>query len=319
MKRLFLTSLFLLFTCLYAYGDTEVVGLPGGGGISDGDDVTFGFGVFSTILDDATGDEAALTVKYETNKATSGIDYGIFLDYTDTNSPGTSYAFMFKKNGVVTFSVQSNGFMAALGGITAPKVEHPSNNAPLLLRSRPTFSTAGTGVRLQYGSTSSASTGQFNAVAIEQIYNQSGNAGYTDLFLNHSTIAEGSGDKYFIQAAENNDVRFSVDNHGSSDTGGAVAFSGISTATVDYTIGNFKDDPTWFIECDATLGNISTTLPLVADKKGRLLEVKLMSAANGCYLDGNGAETIDGITGQAITTQYNIISLIAGATEWLIR
>ena len=99
---------------------------------------------------------------------------------------------------------------------------------------------------------------------------------------------------------------------------GAVAFSGISTATVDYVIGNFVDDPTFFIECDATLGNISTTLPPVADKKGRLLEIKLVSAANGCYVDGNGAETIDGATGQAITTQYNSMSLIAGSLEWLI-
>ena len=99
----------------------------------------------------------------------------------------------------------------------------------------------------------------------------------------------------------------------------AVAFSGISSITTDYVMGNFTTDPTFFIECDATLGNISTTLPPVADKKGRLLGVKLMSAANGCYLDGNGAETIDGAAGQTITTQYNVISLIAGATEWLIR
>ena len=35
MKRLFLASLILIFTCLYAYGDTEVVG--GGGGVFDGD------------------------------------------------------------------------------------------------------------------------------------------------------------------------------------------------------------------------------------------------------------------------------------------
>ena len=38
MKRLFLASLLLFFTCLYAYGDTEVVG---GGGIQEGTDVSF--------------------------------------------------------------------------------------------------------------------------------------------------------------------------------------------------------------------------------------------------------------------------------------
>ncbi|MCK5612982.1 hypothetical protein KAR91_64505 [Candidatus Pacearchaeota archaeon] len=107
--------------------------------------------------------------------------------------------------------------------------------------------------------------------------------------------------------------------NGNLDVEGAVAFSGMSSITADYTIGNFADDPTYFIECDAALGNISTTLPPVANKKGRLVEIKLLSATNGCYIDGNGAETIDGAAGQAITTQYNVISLIAGATKWLIR
>ena len=39
MKRLFIAGLFLFFTCLYAYADTEVVG--GGGGVSEGTDVGF--------------------------------------------------------------------------------------------------------------------------------------------------------------------------------------------------------------------------------------------------------------------------------------
>lgn len=97
---------------------------------------------------------------------------------------------------------------------------------------------------------------------------------------------------------------------------GAPSFSGWTTVTGDYTV----DSDIFFIECDATLGNISTTLPPIAGvKRGRMLEMKLTSATNGCYFDGNGAETIDGAAGQSITTQYNVISLIAGATEWLIR
>ena len=99
----------------------------------------------------------------------------------------------------------------------------------------------------------------------------------------------------------------------------AVAFSGISSIVVDYVMGNFTTDPTFFIECDAALGNISTTLPPVADKSGRLIEMILTSATNGCYFDGKGAETINGATGQSITTRWNVISLIAGATQWLIR
>ena len=99
----------------------------------------------------------------------------------------------------------------------------------------------------------------------------------------------------------------------------AVAFSGISTITADYVMGNFTTDPTFFVECDTTFNNVSVTLSPVADKKGRLMEVKLMSAANDCYIDGNGAETIDGASGQVITTLNDSLSLIAGSTQWLIH
>ena len=96
---------------------------------------------------------------------------------------------------------------------------------------------------------------------------------------------------------------------------GSITFSGFTSISADYIV----DTDIFFIECDAALGNISTILPPVADKLGRLIEMKLTSATNGCYFDGNGAETIDGVSGKSITTQYNLISLIAGATEWLIR
>ena len=101
---------------------------------------------------------------------------------------------------------------------------------------------------------------------------------------------------------------------GSIELNGLIALSGFTSIGVDYTV----DTGIFFIECDATLGNISTTLPPVADKKGRLLEIKLLSASNGCYLDGNGAETIDGATGYAITAQYDSVSIIAGSSGWLI-
>ena len=165
----------------------------------------------------------------------------------------------------------------------------------------------------------SSSSGPHTQLELKSRIIQSGTAGYNIVFANVSSESTGSGDKHLFRGAVNNTDVFTVDSKGTIEGAGGVAFSGISTVTVDYAVGNFADDPTWFIECDAALGNISTTLPPFADKKGRLLEVKLLSAANGCYIDGNGAETIDGAAGQAITTQWNVISLIAGATEWLIR
>ena len=50
-----------------------------------------------------------------------------------------------------------------------------------------------------------------------------------------------------------------------------------------------------------------------------MVEVKLTSATNGCYIDASGAETIDGVAGKEITTQWNTLSLIAGAVQWFIK
>ena len=68
-------------------------------------------------LDDATGDEAAMTISYVTNKATSGDDYGLVVDKaTDTASPDTSYLFDLRYLGVSKFAVKEDGSVP-VGGI----------------------------------------------------------------------------------------------------------------------------------------------------------------------------------------------------------
>ena len=256
MKKLLLASLVLIFTCIYAYGDTEVVGLPGGGGVSEGDDVGFGI-ITSTSIQ--VGEGSAATPSLAVGRVNQGF-YSMGV-----NQVGVS------TNGALRWTFIGNAFYSDVTTGTRLESAAGTNTIPNIMPAR---SDANTGI---------------------------GRAGDDQLSL----IAGG------VEGARiyKNGVDLKV----------GVAFSGISSITSDYAIGNFDADPTWFIPCDATLGNISTTLPPVADKLGRLIEMKLTSATNGCYFDGNGAETIDGATGQAITTQYNIISLIAGATEWLIR
>jgi hypothetical protein len=61
------------------------------------------------VLDQATGDEAALTLDYTTNKATSGNDTGLLINQTDTLSPGTSKLLDLQVGGVSKLSVDSGG------------------------------------------------------------------------------------------------------------------------------------------------------------------------------------------------------------------
>ena len=68
----------------------SIADLGGGGGAFSADANTLITPTTPIVLDQATGDEAALTLDYTTNKATSGNDTGLLINQTDTLSPGTS-------------------------------------------------------------------------------------------------------------------------------------------------------------------------------------------------------------------------------------
>jgi hypothetical protein len=73
------------------------------------------------FLDEATGDEAALTLNYTTNKATSGVDTGLEIGKTDTDSPGVSYLMTGKVAGSIIYSVQDTGHVTI--GTSAPNTQ----------------------------------------------------------------------------------------------------------------------------------------------------------------------------------------------------
>ncbi|MDF1853289.1 MAG: hypothetical protein P1U85_20800, partial [Verrucomicrobiales bacterium] len=80
-----------------------------GGGAFDADANTLITPSTPIVLDQATGDEAALTLDYTTNKATSGNDTGLLINQTDTLSPGASKLLDLQVGGVSKFNVDSGG------------------------------------------------------------------------------------------------------------------------------------------------------------------------------------------------------------------
>lgn len=75
----------------------------------------------------------------------------------------------------------------------------------------------------------------------------------------------------------------------------------------------------YLILANATSGAITVNLPAVAASEGALLVVKKTDASgNAVTLDGNASETIDGATTQAITTQYDAITVACDGTAWWI-
>lgn len=70
---------------------------------------------------------------------------------------------------------------------------------------------------------------------------------------------------------------------------------------------------------DATAGNITLTLPAVADSDGaRYIVKKIDASANHVIVEGNGAETIDGAANVEIKHQYDSLSVVCDGSVWWI-
>lgn len=83
---------------------------------------TKGKGVYNTTLELATGDEAALTLNYTTNKTVSGNDTGLKISMLDTASPGTSKLIDAYVGGAPTFNTDNAGNTNMAGYATVVKV-----------------------------------------------------------------------------------------------------------------------------------------------------------------------------------------------------
>jgi len=113
-------------------GYAIINGLAGNGlklfsanGVIIGNDTTFSGDITqTTTLSAATGNEAAHTLNYTVNKATSGDDTGLLISMTDTASPGTSLPLDIQVGGTSVLKVDSAGDITTSGDliISSPTV-----------------------------------------------------------------------------------------------------------------------------------------------------------------------------------------------------
>lgn len=73
------------------------------------------------------------------------------------------------------------------------------------------------------------------------------------------------------------------------------------------------------ILCDASSGAFTINLPAAASFTDRQYVIKKTdSSANAITIDGNSSETIDGATTQALTVQYQSITIACNGSNWFI-
>lgn len=84
---------------------------------------------------------------------------------------------------------------------------------------------------------------------------------------------------------------------------------------------NFTPTSRYFYPCDATAGNITVKLPVVASTEGKTyLFTKIDSSANTITLDVVGSDTIDGASSIVLSTQWTTVELYSnGVNTWIVR
>ena len=89
----------------------------------------------------------------------------------------------------------------------------------------------------------------------------------------------------------------------------------VTTKTANYT-ATLTDS---VIECNATGGAFTVTLPAAASSTGVKYFIKKTDAsANAVTVDPNGAELIDGVSTKALSSQYASYTIICNGSSWSI-
>lgn len=165
----------------------------------------------TTALTAASGDEVALKLNYTTNKA-AGNDTGLLINQTDTASPGTSYLINAQVGGSSKFYVTNTGSCIVADGFYAPAtlIAFSGNPGTKLhidgdVGYSPRFTIA----------TNTATSGNGVGLSVTPTYNQtSGTAANTDLLINRTETAVGSGTQRLMSAQVGSVEKAAIDNKG---------------------------------------------------------------------------------------------------------
>lgn len=97
----------------------------------------------------------------------------------------------------------------------------------------------------------------------------------------------------------------------------AQRMNGVNTVSTNYIV--LDDDGVRFLYIDDTTVDRTITLPTAADNENRILSIKKIDTATGrIIIDGEGAETIEGVATQTLNNNNDIMEIICDGTGWKI-
>lgn len=99
-----------------------------------------------------------------------------------------------------------------------------------------------------------------------------------------------------------------------------AAFESKNKNVVSKTSNYTATDEDFLINCNATGGAFTITLPNAASNSGKIYEIyKTDSSANAVTIDANASELISGFTTKTLSSQYHGVLIICDGTGWVIK
>lgn len=287
------------------FNNLSAINMLGGGGVTEGSDVGFG-NITATRIDATTGVFGNITGfgSIRLNSPSFGNYFNVFDGFLSVL--GTTGGNISLDPGAAISTLKCASVNCVL--------QVDNTNKYLRLGQLLGFSTAGFFVDIAGKHTNSS--GEYVHTRISPIHNGSGTENHTDLFLNATTITEGSGTDYFLKAANNNVEKYYIDYDGSVAAAGIkTAFRNLSSATETLTSADY------FINCLANDNEVVITMPAIDANYSQTLMVKYTDSGstNKCKLDGNGAEQVEGFTVYtSLDTYLEGVILKSDGTAWWI-
>ncbi len=191
--------------------------------------------VFNRTLNDATENESAVVLNFETNKATSGSTTGLLLNFIDTATPSTDYFFQMLSNGASRLTLTTagaavlTGTLDASGTLTTASIitsTYPGAASAPAIRTTGALYAAGTGTTNfpQWMSQQTGTTAVTTWDTAGTYYGVNAASGFTGNFLDFH-VAGGTSVFRVDEAGLITSGNFSV-------TGAAVRFQTGSTSSV---------------------------------------------------------------------------------------